>query len=57
MCSRVDALTLLHFRCVFGLLFGAAAVAWRADATQVGECVIAWITYVVNLGGVSEAGG
>ncbi len=57
VCSRVDTLTLLHFRCVFGLLFGATAVAWRADASQVGECVIAWITYVVNLGGAAAARG
>ena len=57
MCSRVDALTLLHFRCIFGLLFGATPVAGCAHATQVGECVIAWVTDVVHFGGVSEAGG
>ena len=56
MCSRVDTLTLLHFRCVFGLLFGATAVAWCADASQVAWRVVAWIPDVVHFGGVSEAG-
>ena len=56
MCSGVNALILLHFRCVFGLLFGASAVAWRADASQVAWRVVVWVTDVVHFGGVSTAG-
>lgn len=57
VCSRVDALTLLHFRCVFGLLFGAPSVARFARASQVGWRVVVWVADVVNFGGAAAARG